>query len=674
MTGARGLPSARVAAQPEALSTNKSGAFSLRVAAADFSWGLAEQVPRLHTEVQSLWSDPRCRGDLVVQGTLDAWLDAALAEDDLAAFGAVQALQQQLSCLSQRQLRLLEGALVLQTELALGRMVGTKSAPAFASRFRQLMAVPIILVADQVRAFSWGKPGLRWVLDHQPELTLAASLQGSMLFRTGVFLHDPRRSQLVAISSKGVRASERQKSTLGTKLLGARDAKGSWSTNLLPLVIQALSSPCYGVDLVLDGTGASGERLRCDTGCAAAREDHSVLGKGLTTVVSPSNLAQQSCGANGSSPSPSGGGSSSRTTAGTGGVTVGSASTRAGCLLEAVKGQGGAEQVAACVDALHPASGAAGAGRPGLSGGASCNPIADGTNEFGLSPEEIDHLGDDPDGMRTFHVCDRSGACTEYAEWVDDDGYYHQLNTTTGEETTSTEPGGSVVNGGTGGGSASGGTGGSGSGTGGSGSGTGGSGSGGSGSGGGTGTGGGSGGDGVCAGGGWPCEGETGGDDECADDVDCGEEALESCDPESGTCSGGCTGADQAVIAFGECVAGTPDRTGKVVPPGGVDPRIIYPAPEDTSGAFPASALLACAGGGAPLDSTCAQQSVMLCREDQPNCNCARSAVTGPAVSPVQCDLVQCASSSSARAAGEGVMAGPSGLSSCGCTSVTGGP
>src|SRR5204863_1552214 len=121
-------------------------------------------VPRLHSEVQSLWSDARCHGDLIVQGTLDAYLDAALVENDLAAFGAIEAFQQQLTCLSQRQLRLLEGALVLQTELALSRMLSGTAAPAFASRFRQLMAVPIILVADQVRAFSFAKPGLRWVV------------------------------------------------------------------------------------------------------------------------------------------------------------------------------------------------------------------------------------------------------------------------------------------------------------------------------------------------------------------------------------------------------------------------------------------------------------------------------------------------------------------------------
>ncbi|MBL8950363.1 MAG: hypothetical protein JNK82_06280 [Myxococcaceae bacterium] len=684
------LVDARAAALPQLVTVGTSGAFPLTVAVYELSRGLSRQVPSLHTEVQSLWADPRCAGDLVIQGTLDRYLKAALLENDAQALPLIEALQQHLSCLSQRQLRLLEGALVLQTELTVERMLAGRSAPAFASRFRQLMAVPILLVADQTRAFSTSKPGLNWLLLHGKTLAAAAAQQGSLLHRTGLFFLDPRTGRLVAITSKGQRATEDLKSALSTRLLVMRDAKGGWTPNLLPAVLEALTMPCFGVDLVLDGTGLVGEKLRCDTGCGAARSDHLVLGKGLSTPLLVSSAAAKKCGPNGSSPppggagSPGGGSSGSGSKAGGGGVSIGSSATRASCVLDAVRGdRSEASRILECTAALQPGSGATGEVGGGVGGGASCNPFAEGSD----------------DGRYTFQMCTvRGGPCETYVRRQDDTdpntyNFYVVVEGTEvviyntdnpdmfpgdpasgaggGTGSTSGSAGSSGTNpGGTAGSGSGSGTAGSGSGTAGSGSGTAGSGSGTAGSG-SAGSGGSGGSDGTCAGGGWPCEGET---SDCADDPECNSGGAEDCGMESGSCNNGCTGGDDPSTAFAQCMGWLPSRGGTPVPPSQPDPGTILPAPDDTgTSTFPGSALLSCAAGGAPIDSTCAGQSVMLCAEEKPNCNCPRTGVVVPNLPVAQCEAMQCANMSASAAAGEAVMSSPMGAGACGCSSVLGG-
>ena len=91
-------------------------------------------------------------------------------------------------------------------------------------------------------------------------------------------------------------------------------------------------------------------------------------------------------------------------------------------------------------------------------------------------------------------------------------------------------------------------------------------------------------------------------------------------------------------------------------------------------GQFLVGGLLACLGGGAPVDTTCAGQSVKLCTADKPDCNCANKAVT-PVAPPVgvRCEQIQCAASSSSTAMGERDEGTPMGAGMCGCQSVMGG-
>lgn len=687
---AKRLSDALTAARPAALTAaqdlGKSGAFPFEVAIVDFSFGLSQQVPTLHTEVQRLWADPACRGDLILEGLLDAYLRATIAETDLKAAAAIEAFQHQLSCLSQRQLRLLEGAMVQQTERTLARLVGTR-APVFSQRFRELMAGPIVLIADQTRGLSFSKPGLRWLAQHQQALMQAASLQGSLLNRAGVFIIDPRRHQLLTINSKAQRATSKLSSPLATRLLVIRDAKGSWSSNLLPAFLQAITGPCFGADLVLEGTGVLGEKLTCDQGCGAALKDASWLAKGFSVPLSRSTRAAKECPTSGTTSTSGGSATDSTSPAGTGGVTLGSTASRANCVMDAVMDArtGGTADILSCLGTLHPASGKPGLLNPGLSGGKSCNPsVAQGEGDWPF----------DENNERVFsNGCDKqTGFCdNQYMEyWDPEDGLFHLVDVDTEEEVTvndapadptnplgGTGGGGGSSTGGGGGSSTGGGTGGTaggGSGTTGGGSGTtgGGSGTTGGGSGGGTGGGGGStggGGGSTCEGGGWPCEGET--ESDCADDPECRDSELESCSDVEGSCSGGCTGQDNTALAFHDCAFGSA-RTGTPSSmPGSADPNVILTSPDDTTTGTSATGVLACMAGGVGVNFTCSLQSVALCLPDQPNCGCTKSAVVVPNLSIAQCEAMQCTNMSSTQ--GEALMSAPSGAGACGCSSVLGG-
>ncbi len=677
-TLAAALTAAATVAQAAAAAVGKSGAFPLEVAVVDFTFGLSLRVPTLHTEVQSLWSDPRCRGDLIIEGTLDTWLRAVIAEKDLEATTAAEAFQHQLSCLSQRQLRRLEAAMVVQTEATLARFGGA-SAP-FGDRFRQLMAGPIVLLADQTRPFSFDKPGLTWLARHQKALSLAAAQQGSLLFRAGLFVIDPRRHALLAINSKAQRASA-QKSPLSTRLMVLRDTKGAWSTNLLPAFIEAITSPCFGADLVLEGTGVAGEKLTCDLGCGPARKDAAILGRWFTRTVLPSLIASKDCGSGGGA-APAAGGSTSgdgSARAGGGGVTIGAAAARTDCVMDAVMNDrpSGVRDLLACLSTTHPGSGTSGLLTTGVSGGPSCNPsVASGADS---------DWGFDENNERVFsNGCDRqTGQCEhQYLEYYDPaDGKYHLVDVDTEEEVAvHAEPAdpndpltpdqGGSGNAGSGGGTAGSGSGGGTAGSG-SGGGTAGSGSGGgtAGSGGGSGSGGG-GGTNTCEGGGWPCEGE-GSSDDCDNDPGCRNGEAEHCDPEAGSCSAGCTGQDNAT-AFAECAFGAPGSSGTTESiPGVIDPNVILTGPDDvTPGPGNPAGIFACMGGGVGANFSCARQSIMLCPPESPNCGCARSVTTVPNLSVSQCEAMQCLNAS--VAGGEALMSAPTGAGACGCSSVLG--
>ena len=335
-------------------------------------------------------------------------------------------------------------------------------------------------------------------------------------------------------------------------------------------------------------------------------------------------------------------------------------------------------KLVSCLSALHPGAGATGTPSLGVSGGRSCGAnVADGDP----NPDDLDSGWDD-DGERAVQMCDAvTRQCETYTERQEEDG---SVTTTDSEgtvvgnvpagEASPADPGTTGPSGG-GSGSTGGGSGATGSGSGATGGGSGATGGGSGATGGSSGaTGGGSGG----GGGSGNSEADEldgqgnphndNGEDQCGTEPQCREPGTSQCDPDVGSCSGGCTGNDLGT-AFMECTSTLPGRSAPQ-PIGHVDPRVIYPAPDTTTGSGMGD-LLACTAGGTPSVNTCTQQSVALCTSDKPSCMCGKSPVISPGVLQQDfCQSMQCAGAASTR--GEALMSGPSGISDCGCSSVMG--
>jgi hypothetical protein len=665
------LVSLRAQAKAEADVKGGSGVFALSVLAADYTFGLSRRLPSLHTQVKSLRDLEQCRGDLVLEGMFDAYFDAALSENEAAVVAALARIQTQLSCASVRQLRALEAAMVAEIDTTLARTLG-KSGALAATRLRQLVAIPLVLLADQNRALpDHGKPGLVWLAKNVEELARAAGTPGTVLHRFGLVVFDARANRLVPVSSKTHRAHANKKPTKGTKNLVFANGKG-FDTNGLPAFVRGLLEPCQAVDLVAEGSGDVAEHFACDEGCGKAKGDRARLGVPGLPGRAGSKAADALCGGGGGG----GGGAAPpgapNDGAGTGGVTIGGTTSQTSCVIGAL-GQGtNVAAVAACAASQHPGGGRLGSllgtaprggefCRPGVSDEPEPSPYGEATGTIEAGGTTWDTFegpdGDvtmvnqnDPDDVRS--VSAEEMAANDQA-----------VEQTAGADPPAAPPpppppppppapGGSTPA-----------------------------------------NGGGSLGQTIAAGvvGGayvsalgeslesleFMMQSDDPDEGQCSVNPQCLEPgAPQDCSPEQTNCSTGCTSRDAAVVAFNECLldatgtgarnSHTPDKV-KLI-----DDNLVNPTPDSSGFSTLDGGLLACLVGGTPAVSMCAGQAVRLCPEDAPNCGCSapQGDLTGPLPNEA-CAAMQCASNVARGEHAEGAPRGPTGM--CGCGSVMGG-
>ncbi len=667
----------RTTARKESNVSGGSGVFALSVLSADYSFGLSRRLPALHTEVVTLRDTAACRGDLALEGMLDAYLRAAVKEDEAGVAKQIGRIQTQLSCMSGRQLRALEDAMVAEIDTSIGRVLGKEGALA-ATRFRQIVALPLLLLADQNRAFAGHKkPGLLWLAKHRAELVAAAATPGTVLHRQGLYLLDPRTRKIVPVGTKALRAGELTKLAAGTKNLVFRDLKGALSTNGLPSFIEGLLQPCHGVDLVAVGSAGTATAFACDIGCGLAKGDAARLAVPGIPVRATSDVAATKCG-NGGGGGGGGGAPSADTPAGRGGVTVGGVTSRTQCAIGELASDRPGAATLACAASLHPGAGALG-GLVGSerSGGPSCRPSVSAGEDQGYGRSQGTYttadgttysVYEDDDGDTTFvnesdpndviGVTASEMEANENAveEAISGAGGNEPVPPTEPEPTEPqpTEPGvpaGSAPASG----SPNGGF--------------------------------------LGAFGAasaldtasnetlealefmWQDDGSD--TQQCSTDPQCLEpNTPEDCSPEMTSCSAGCTGSDAASTAFTECVdaanGGTSGTNQEPSVPGVVDENVINPSPDSTSfGTLPNGALTACLAGGIPEGSRCVGTSVRLCAEESPNCGCGRASVVAAPLPNGSCDAMQCVSNSAHGELAQGTPTGGAGM--CGCSSVMGG-
>lgn len=656
----------RASARTEAKVAGGSGQFALSVLSADYAFGLSRRLPSLHTEVVTLRDAGSCRGDLALEGTLDAYLRAAVTEDEAGVATQLGRIQTQLECMSGRQLRALEGAMVAEIDTTIGRVLAKEGALA-ATRLRQIVAIPLLLLSDQNRALAGhSKPGLLWLAKHREELLSAAATPGTILHRQGLYLLDPRTRRLVPFGSKAQRAGELTKLSADTKNLVFRDAKGSLATNGLPRLLEGLLEPCHGVDLVATGSAGLASAFTCDSGCGDAKVDAKTLGVPGIPATAPSDAAVAKCGSGGGA----GGSASPDAPAGSGGVTVGGGTSRTQCAIgELTAGRPGAGTLA-CAASLHPGAGALGSlVGSAKSGRQSCKPTAGMV--MGGEPVPSSHLvASVTDGGKTWDVYELGDGSLRFVNEAD----ANESMTMTKEEAAAAMPevaealasadtppdpapapgsneavpaesspsGGSPAASFVAG---------------------------------------------VVAAAVTTALGETlealefmmqsdGSETEqCSVNPQCMEpNSPKDCAPDQPSCGAGCTGSDAAGTAFAKCVNAANGSMVGTEPsvPNPIDGNLVNPTPDSTSfGTLPNGALTACLGGGTPVGSRCVGTSVRLCPQDDPNCGCGRVSVVTPPPPTSTCQAIQCVSDSARGELAVGAPTGGAGM--CGCSSVMGG-
>lgn len=664
----------RTTARKEASVVGGQGLFALSVLSSDYAFGLSRRLPSLHTEVVTLRDTPSCRGDLALEGTLAAYLRAAVTEDELGVAKQIGRIQTQLSCMSGRQLRALEAAMVAEIDTSIGRVLGKEGALA-ATRFRQIVAIPLLLLADQNRALAGHtKPGLRWLAKYRAELVAAANTPGTVIHRQGLYLLDPRTRKVVPVGSKALRAGELSKLAAGTKSLVFRDAKGALSTNTLPGLVEGLLQPCHGVDLVAAGSAGAATSFACDVGCGLAKGDAARLAVPGVTVSPPSDAAAAKCGTGGGG---AGGTASADAPAGAGGVTVGGSTSRTQCAIGELTADRPGAGTLACAASLHPGAGALGAlvGAP-RSGGPSCKPTVGMVFNGQAVEKKSRHVASVTEGGTTWDVYESEDGTLTFVNEADNNDTMQM----TKEQATATMP--AVVDALTEAGAdapadpapaqAP---------------------------------------DGAVPAGSAPAAGNPGGGafvvaavvasaistaftetlealefmtqsdgsdtEQCSVNPQCMEtNTPQDCAPDQTSCSSGCTGADAAVTAFAECVTaangGTIGTNEEPSVPDLIDGNLINPSPDSTSfGTLPNGALTACLAGGTPVGSRCVGTSVRLCTQESPSCGCGRVSVVAPPPPTGTCEAMQCVSDSARGELAEGAPTGGAGM--CGCSSVMGG-
>lgn len=715
----------RKAAINAAGSAAGNGVLPLEVICVDYSQAIAAKLPSMHTEVPPLKGSKRCVGDLTLDAELLDWCRAAVRDDAAKLQHAMVQYQSQLSCLSARQLRVYEQTLVDELQPAIDRCLpaDTKMKAILDAKAKQLFAAPILLLADQTRSFNkYGKPGLAWLEKNKPMFRTAALTPNSLLFRTGLYVHDLPRNVLLPVGTKAMVAPAHVKDLRGkykSRYFEFDDGAGGETVNALAAFIDGFGRPCRASDL--KPAGKTNELAQtmvcaqvCDLGKGYATSRASWGAPGFSSVVGTSALSEAESPA---CPTASGGGGSTGSGGGSGGNSGGTSPTvsgvqgQLGCLMGSLDQSRFSSGVLSCVSGLRP--GTAMNGPPGEApgGGRSCSGRPSVAQDDGTATADDDdgEMGGVVDWAETSEYgnllwrkeyTDADGNTNTVDVWGASDGkggvIYTVVDSAAPDQTSQetdigkaftdaqslvaaandpaedeSAPAEDTTTSGGGGGADAG----------------------------------------APSGGGG---GETtatrepyfplgemdycfGTDEEaewdyqhtpngiknellCETESQCREpDGPEMCDPGDPSCSRGCTGADAQMDELNKCLFdvltdAVKSGTQKVPSP---DPSntLVNVTPDGDAaerfGLLGPSSFGQCLAGGVPDYDACKTDMVALCQDQQSSCTCNKpvSPVAGVVAGP-SCELAQCNGNASI---GEVAQGANTGLGACGCTTLSGG-
>lgn len=232
----------------------------LKVAAIEVARVVRMRTGSLRTEIPKLGQTAICRGDLVMDRLIYRYARAATAEDDYEVTDALRELQIQLACLSTRQIRIFESALVdavNRAETTLPAARDPKRLLAIRDAFRQLFAPVIFATADASRLFpKYERPAIEWLLKHQNMLTDAALRKKTITYRVGLLFANRFSGKLTRARGDCGAAAK--------KIFD--DGRGGRTCNALGALYQSVGLDCDVTQWVPTGPGA--KKFSCELGCS----------------------------------------------------------------------------------------------------------------------------------------------------------------------------------------------------------------------------------------------------------------------------------------------------------------------------------------------------------------------------------------------------------------------
>lgn len=234
---------------------------ALNVAAIEVARIIRLRTGSLETEIPGLSRTALCRGDIVLDRVLYRYARAVTAEDESEVTAALRALQIQLACLSTRQIRVFDSALVEAvnwTETTLPAVTNRKRLSAMRDAYRQMFAPIIFAAADSSRLFPrYERPSTTWLLTHKEMLTAAARGEKTITYRVGLLIANRFSGKLKRV--RGVCESGAGKNF--------NDGRGGRTCNALGAFFQSVMLPCDTTQWVPEKQNGA-TKFSCDPSCS----------------------------------------------------------------------------------------------------------------------------------------------------------------------------------------------------------------------------------------------------------------------------------------------------------------------------------------------------------------------------------------------------------------------